>query len=178
MSQIRGLFAKLFKKGNRFAFACPFTVLTMPRRAAPEAGIAENPASLLLKNGMNDDPLPAWQARLEALRVRKKLPGIADGLRADTGEEALMTLRAIMREEEDPKLQIAAAKALLGHAPKIAATAAKGGETDEPTFDPDDLDAIVSVAKALLDELAARKTGGISGTGALASEGAAKPDHP
>ena len=87
-----------------------------------------------------------------------------------------MTLVQIMKDDSDPRLQIAAAKVLLEKSEKRPLPLLNETDTGIPTAD--DIDAALAVAKAVLDELAQRKAGGVAGPGAMAAEGAPQPDHP
>ncbi len=92
-----------------------------------------------------------------------------------------MTLVAIMNDKSDPRLQIAAARTLLAQRvppDKTAETEAQTPSSPDFLMSDDELDAAITVAKALLDELAARKAAGVDGKGNVAVKGAAKPDHP
>jgi hypothetical protein len=86
-------------------------------------------------------------------------------------QEALMTLATIMRDTNDPRLQVAAARSLLERAPPSS------DDTNTQTLTEEELDATIAAAKNLLDQLAALKTGGVDGTRALAAPGTPEPDH-
>lgn len=128
-----------------------------------------------------------WQKNLAGIRMR-----LGDGKarcgKAKTdavtgiGAEAVMTLVSIMKDDSDPRLQIAAAKALLDRTDVETPGPAPGTPHDsmnEPSAaSPDDIDAAIALAKAVLDELASRKAGSLAGTGELGSEKPSLPDHP
>jgi hypothetical protein len=85
------------------------------------------------------------------------------------GREAVQTLVTIMKNEEQPSLQVAAAKVLLSQ--KDEGEEGPGGTRGK------DVDATIVVAKRLLDEFAAYKARHVQGAGGVAVEGASKPDH-
>lgn len=136
---------KLFEKGNRFALIASFTVLTMTRRDASAARILKNQAK------MHD----------------KELKG-------DFSQEALMTIIAIMKDNDDPKLQMAAAKVLLDRSAKPLTT--QPPEVSPPTED--ELDAAIALAKKVLDALAGTKTQELDGEGEVVIDGAPGTDNP
>jgi hypothetical protein len=130
-------------------------------------------------------PLRAKEAALKAEKQAKQIkqPG---GTRkkqgggpfpADTNHsrEALMTLVAIMKDPENPRLQMAAAKTLLDRGFKAALADASEIEANPPSQD--DIDAAIALAKAVLDALAAGKSRGVEGQGAMAAERAPETDH-
>jgi hypothetical protein len=118
-------------------------------------------------NKTKKTPLPAGKRRRKTVRVKPKKA-------APTGREAVQTLVTIMKNDNQPRLQIAAAKALL-----LRNEAVKDVEKSEQQGDKgDDIDQAIALAKKLLDELAAGKTGGVPGEGAVAADGAAIADHP
>ena len=81
-----------------------------------------------------------------------------------------MTLVSIMKEDDNPRVKIAAARALLArNTPDL--------EPLEQELTSDDIDAAIAAAKALLDELAARKAQSVSGPGRVADGGAAIADN-
>lgn len=115
---------------------------------------------------------PAPRGRLRT--VKNPLP-----VKRSPSKEAIMTLLAIMQDDEDPKLQIAAAKALLGKEAKNTETALQQeSATDSEPMSPDEFAAILTAAKAILDELAARKTISLVGAGAMADGSTAGTDYP
>ncbi len=136
---------KLFEKGNRFALIPPFAVLTMTRRDAS--------ADRILKNQAN---------------MHDKEP------KGDFSQEALMTIIAIMKDNDDPKLQMAAAKVLLDRSAKPLSTHTP--EVSPPTED--ELDAAIALAKKVLDALAGSKTQELDGQGTVVIEGASGTDNP
>ena len=96
-----------------------------------------------------------------------------------------MTIVAIMKDNDDPKLQMAAAKMVLEKSAKGAAllpayaaaqAMTKSSEPVSPTSD--DIDAAIALAKAILDELAGRKTQKLDGAGAVVINSTAGTDNP
>jgi len=121
----------------------------------------------------------AWRTVLERLREAAARPSrgaagalFEPSLEAQLGTEAVMTLVSIMQDDNDPKLQISAAKALLQRS-RTAYAGACVPENTVAEMTPDECDAAIAVAKALLDELASRKAAGVSRAGELGSEGKA-----
>ena len=91
-----------------------------------------------------------------------------------------MTIVAIMKDNDDPKLQMAAAKMLLDKkinvkGPQRIAPMPNVNETSSPTAD--DVDAAIALAKQLLDELAGRKTQELDSAGPLVADGAPGTDN-
>lgn len=131
---------------------------------------------------MNDDERPDWQSRLARLRATSSLARVHSGaLCSDLGAEALMTIVAIMKDHDDPKLQMAAAKMLLDKNLNVSALprgASLAPAPEQPTLAPDDIDAAIALAKAVLDELATRKTQQLDGQGQMAADGTPRTDHP
>jgi hypothetical protein len=139
---------------------------------------------------------PDWQKCLRRMRRRqalsRKMPprknkvphahsqakkNELDALAGCHSREALMTLVAIMKDAEDPRLQIAAAKTLLDRGLKAPLeTEEKIYETKEAPSQ-DDIDAAIALAKKLLDELATRKATSLDGAGAVDPASAAPSDH-
>ena len=79
-----------------------------------------------------------------------------------------MTLVSLMKDDDNPRIQIAAAKALLSrHAPENVLP-----EPLDAALSDDDIDHAIAVAKALLDELAARKAASLPGPGEMGDGGA------
>ena len=93
-----------------------------------------------------------------------------------------MTIVAIMKDNDDPKLQMAAAKMLLEKSSKIPnvfqanVTTMNSSEAVPPT--PDDIDAAIALAKIVLDELAGRKTQKLDGKGEVVAGSAPRTDNP
>ena len=92
-----------------------------------------------------------------------------------------MTIVAIMKDNDDPKLQMAAAKMLLEKSSKMPnvfqanVTAMNSSEAVPPT--PDDIDAAIALAKIVLDELAGRKAQKLDGKGAVVIDSAPGTDN-
>lgn len=122
---------------------------------------------------MTDDRNQEQKRQLPAKRTSKKRKSTRRKAKTNPGREAVMTLVAIMKEDEDPRMQIAAAKALLGRGAGEASAPESLPELSE-----DDIDAVINAAKKLLEELASRKSGGVPGAGELADTGAPGADHP
>ena len=93
--------------------------------------------------------------------------------RSDVSQEALMTIIAIMKNNDDPKLQMAAAKMLLDRSTKTPDM--NHTETSSPTSD--ELDAAIALAKNVLDALAGTKTKELDGAGEVVIGGAAGTDN-
>lgn len=127
---------------------------------------------------MSDDD--DWQKNLAGIRMRlgdkrgKKKTDTAGGI----GAEAVMTLVSIMKDDSDPRLQIAAAKALLDRTGVETPAVPHDPMNETPAASPDDIDAAIALAKAVLDELASRKAGSLASAGELGSEKPPVPDHP
>ena len=86
-----------------------------------------------------------------------------------------MTIIAIMKDNDDPKLQMAAAKMLLDKRAALA-PAPMTDETISPTTD--DIDDAIALAKKVLDALAGRKTQELDGAGEVDFNSAPAADHP
>jgi hypothetical protein len=128
----------------------------------------------------DESPDDDWRQTLARLRKkrgpykkknRKPDAAFVTALQSDHGRDAIMTLVSIMKDDSDPRLQITAAKALLDRNADMAAS------LEETAVSPDDIDAAIAVAKAVLDELAARKAGGVAGAGELAATGTPAADN-
>lgn len=130
---------------------------------------------------MTDEPRPDWQVRLANLRPQPRAPVPPQMVSGDLSSEALMTIVAIMKDNDDPKLQMAAAKMVLEKSAKLPSvvqpnvTVMNSSEAVPPT--PDDIDAAIALAKIVLDELAGRKTQKLDGKGAVVTDGTARTDN-
>jgi hypothetical protein len=129
---------------------------------------------------MHDTEQPDWKIRLERLRARSvQAPPLM--VTDDLSGEALMTIVAIMKDNDDPKLQMAAAKMLLDKnmkMPSLLRSEPMTSTTTEaapPTAD--DIDAAIALAKAVLDELAFSKTQKLDGAGAMVADRTAGTDN-
>lgn len=90
-----------------------------------------------------------------------------------------MTIVAIMKDNDDPKLQMAAAKMVLEKSAKLP-TSLNASMTTNETVRPtsDDIDAAIALAKQVLDELAGRKTQKLDGAGKVVVGSTAGTDNP
>ncbi len=124
---------------------------------------------------MHDEQVPTWQERLANLRAGKPQSELQTSLNSnDFSQEALMTIIAIMKDNDDPKLQMAAAKMVLDrniHVPTAAPL------VEHHSLDADDIECAIALAKAVLDELANRKTQKLDGAGEVAIDGASGADN-
>ncbi len=125
---------------------------------------------------MHDEQLPAWQERLANLRAGKsQSPELQTSLNSNAiNQEALMTIIAIMKDNDDPKLQMAAAKMLLDKNISAPVTSAC---PEQNLLTADDVDAAIALAKSVLDELARIKTQKLDGAGEVAAGGAPGTDN-
>lgn len=112
--------------------------------------------------------LPKRRARKSRTSSRKR-----SSCPKHPSREAVMTLVSILQDDGDPRLQIAAAKALLS-----SKTAKDLQPEILPELSEDDIDTAIAAAKKLLDELAARKAGHVHEPGGMAVAGAAAADYP
>ncbi len=92
-----------------------------------------------------------------------------------------MTIVAIMKDNDDPKLQMAAAKMVLEKSAKMPSgllmtTMTQPNEPLSPTAD--DIDAAIALAKEVLDALAGRKTQKLDGAGTLVIDSSPGTDNP
>lgn len=85
-----------------------------------------------------------------------------------------MTIIAIMKDNDDPKLQMAAAKMLLDKNISAPVTSAC---PEQNLLTADDVDAAIALAKSVLDELARIKTQKLDGAGEVAAGGAPGTDN-
>jgi hypothetical protein len=118
------------------------------------------------ENMTKKTPLPAGERREKTVRRKRNKA-------TRPGREAVQTLVTIMKNNEQPRLQIAAAKALLLR--NDAVTAVETSERQEEKRD--DIDQAIALAKKLLDEMAAGKTGGVPGESGLAAESPSGAAH-
>ena len=113
----------------------------------------------------------------------------------DLSKEALMTIIAIMKENEDPKVQMAAAKMLLdknaqflqGLMPNPSPSAFENNDITKPdstgtdSADVDisntDIESAIALAKEILDALAERKTQKLDGKSDVVVDRAAGTDN-
>lgn len=86
-----------------------------------------------------------------------------------------MTIIAIMKDNDDPKVQMAAAKMLLEQK-KSAPIMTAHPEHNLPTAD--DVDAAIALAKSVLDELALIKTQKLDGASEVVAGSAPGTDNP
>lgn len=130
------------------------------------------------KKQMNENDVPEWQHALQGLRKKASKTKNKSKQKQRTkklNEEAVMTLVAIMKDQEDPRLQLSAAKTLLQKSSSENESQHNDAVTD---CHPHEIDAAIAVAKALLDELARRKAACVSGTGQMGDGSARKPTDP
>lgn len=132
---------------------------------------------------MDDEQLPQWQVALANLRAKpRQIAALLPAVTGDLSSEALMTIVAIMKDNDDPKLQMAAAKMVLEKSAKlpsvIQASVSPMKHPEPDSLTADDIDAAIALAKALLDQLAATKTQELDGKGAVVAERTAGTDYP
>lgn len=85
-----------------------------------------------------------------------------------------MTIISIMKDNDDPKLQMAAAKVLLDRSAKMPSA----NQTELDPLTSDELDAAIALAKKVLDALAGTKTQELDGQGAVVINRAPGTDNP
>ena len=132
-----------------------------------------------------DDPdaSAAWQNSINNLRNKIKpkkqamMNSVHDAQADPYRKEALMTLVALMQSDDDPRVQLSAAKTLLERSLKepILQNAPQNPIMQNENLD--DIDAAIALAKKLLDELAVRKTQSVADAGAMDLAGASTSDH-